>query len=269
MTCATRYLGLVGLLLSVLLGGCTRYGDIVPWPSGGRSMVVQVLDLDRELPIIYAQEGHISLDDAACAAVISHAKQHAPEGCQPWFLWVGGTFASPRGTQTTMVSLYYTPEVAAPRLRRGKFLRLEIIGAEVTSDRGLWEYGQVPPLGESFTISALPASPLLWPFRVYGSFTDDHLIEAAGLTQTIMAAGQSFAGKPIKVVLPSEDRPAILGPPGAFAPLPIQRIVRNADGSTTVWTGVQWSGLGGRGQHFEYLQRRDMYVIHRFGPWIS
>ena len=258
--------------LALIVTGCGRTEKL----DLGSERLPQLLQLDREIPIIYdTRHCRVPLHSRQYEAVVDYARGHGPKGQDPWFILVAHNYR-PKGKEygadfrSGSVHVFFTPRVRLPRLRRGQRMFLSVHGTKILNYTE-WmtkaktsPYCQVSMPKAPFTADLrLPPKPL-WPFYASASLSDAQVVEAADLTRHVQRTGGPFKGMPIKI-----QGAGHLVEPLSFMEPPIYSIRQKGDGAIEVLTGTQQAPEAAFGAVLEFERQAGEWVLHGLGVWRS
>ena len=211
------------------------------------------LDFSSAVQIRYDSRLHpepltyVQLDD-----ILRNANSACPSGQEVWFVWVQSNYRADDGTPVCGATVYYTPELREPRLRKGHCLSLGTRGLMISGEgRDYWQVSlREQPFGSELFI---PEGALL-PISPPKDFTETEVIEIIDFVRT----NPSSPSKPHEIPIP-----------GSFdGSKPIYSIKRQSD-LIEVQSGTVQGPLAGAGE-FILLRKADQgFEVVSIGTWVT
>lgn len=251
----------ITLLLLAMLVGCQS------WPSG----LSQRNSSPQSCPITYDERlSPKRLTPGQIEGILAEARVCAPAGRPVWFILVHDNSLQLNGVEFANVSVYFEPDTATPRMRKGKFFRESYASKGLVKQFApstqpdfvpdLLDYVQVSlessPFGKDLEV---PASRL-WPFPTPDGFTDADVIEIVDFIRTP----------------PDTDTRATINPDGSISfkllswywGEPIFFIRKDGE-VIEVRTGAMQHSLGGGGSWIRCIKKDGKWVVLESGTWVS
>lgn len=206
-----------------------------------------------QVPIVYDERlSPNSLSQTQIDDILQYAEPLTPAGRRVWYIHVMHNFL-----RECQVLVYYTPDVVAGRIRKGKFVGCYPAFDEIlkklkdTSPREnecLGQYVQVSMADQPFGTELDAPTKTLWPFHQPESFSDEDIIELVDLARKgVDNSDWSLNG--------SRNQP-------------VYQILRE-DGKVMIMTGSSQGPLAGEGDVFTCIKREGRWVIISAGFWES
>ena len=234
-------------------------------------------EIDLSIPVVYDPRlKPLPLTDEQKKEILRQAALVTPKEQRLWYLHVAHNYLWGEELWPN-VTVYFTPDVTTPRLRKGKCLRIntlvwwKMFMINRTGRKELWinpktfdsqelqkhvrDYWQVSFRDRPFTAELHPPTKPLWPFAVSAGLTDEEVVEIADFVRPFSEPGLTP------------------GAPQRYHPIdatqPILSISRLEDGSIEVWTGSVQGPTAGRGHYLKLHRAGKSFVVVKTWLWVS
>jgi hypothetical protein len=239
--CAVLTIG----VLSPLVGpGEYRVGCASPEPRANTRLAEPPavgVSSASPVPVVYEKNLDVPhLDVKRVDEIVGRAAFLCPKGCRVWFIRVDGLTA--RGSNN--LTVYFTPEKATPRFRKGSFVR---IWSQRSAPKQVQTYGQVSLAGKPFSDALVLPEGNLRPFALAAGITDDEVVRVVEFARTSPRSPRDDAFRGEEPLLE----------------------ISKANDVTVVRSGTQRGPLAGSGQSLELRKKNETYEVVRVGAWRS
>jgi len=183
----------------------------------------------EKVPIVYDMTTRpAQLTAEQCNQILDYAEPLAPKAQRVWYIQVSKNTKSPiDGNPYWKVTLYFTPETATKRLRKGKGICVSsdfvAKAALLAPSKTPYDYVMVSLPDDPFGNDLLTPSTAVWPFARPSGFTDEEIIEVVDFAR-------------FKQLLEVPPPNFMAGVRGSLGTVPsVLAIGRDKDGTITVY----------------------------------